>query len=466
MKHSTLGSWGMLVLLAGCGSKLQVDHQGPAVGVGGNTVTEPGTGGGGNTIAPFGGSGGSSPTQDCVAQTVTEAMGTPAQTAVLVPAHCDTGFTCGSDGKCAALPACPQDSGECVVRGPDQGAGGGSGAGGAGNAAGGAGSVAGAPSTSIMAEAAITCLTADDSNLYWSEYGTRDSLGNYQNNGAVYAQPIGGGTKTALASTLPGPLAIAITDSYIYVQVDGGGLLLSLGHPQLLRFPIAGGTPEVVQDNAVANLVGAGDRAFWTNPYPGPLDPPATTAPATYAQLSTADSMPSQFLDHIVSSMQRDAATLFFLDYQSQNFSSAPLSGGAATSLGLSLLPFALKDDSIYGLEGINNDTGVLLDRADKTGGTWQRVQALGASSGDDLQIVGGRYFWAGNPPAPAPYVQSDYAHVVIRTASFDASSSVVQLLDVNVTPSSNDSLHWVATQSVLYWTDGNGIYARSLSDL
>ena len=54
---------------------------------------------------------------------------------------------------------------------------------------------------------------------------------------------------------------------------------------------------------------------------------------------------------------------------------------------------------------------------APKSGGTWQRIRALGAGGNPTFQIVGDRYFWSSNPPQDGQYVQPDDTRLDIQTA-------------------------------------------------
>jgi hypothetical protein len=389
--------------------------------------------------------------------TVTEATGTVGQADVVRLAHCNAGLSCGSDGLCATIPDCPQPSGTCAVYRTDLGLPGSGGSGGTTGGAGGAvlGAGGGVPGGAV-AEAGILALAADDAQLYWVEYGTRDSLGNYQNDGALMALAFAEGTATKLASQLPGPVALGMTSTHVYVYVDGAPLIGNPRHPQLLRLPLSGGAPELVQDGLNPSyssipFAGAGDRAFWS------------TDSAIYELASDAGATPSVFVANWGSSLAADAADLFYVrlnDTSSSDvFWRAPLDRSAQKQLALPPYAFALSGNFIYGLEPLNNNTVLILDRAPKTGEFWQRVGALGAGGFvRSFQVVGDRYFFDVNPPR-AQNDMPDDTRVNIETASFASPDQPVRLLEI---PAAAFGLAppWVGTATALYWSDGNAIYS------
>jgi hypothetical protein len=294
-------------------------------------------------------------------------------------------------------------------------------------------------------------IAVDDSNLYWVEYGTRDSLGNYQNDGAFYAQPLAGG---ALRETigLSGPVALGLTSSHAYVYLDGAPLLGNVIQPRLIRVSLADGGSEDVQDgtNAIgSSFVGVGDEAFWTNE--GKL----------YEQAPEGASRPAQFAPDWTGGLVTDGRTLFYDDSAGIVWR-APLDGSAPQALAISIWPFQPSGDFIYGLENVDN-TGTVLDRALLTSDTLQRVRALGAGHTiDQFQIIGDRFFFASNPHEPASsYI--DLRHTDITTGLLSSSDPPVRLVEAAV-PSINQPLLWVATASAVYWSDGRAIYMQAVT--
>jgi len=141
---------------------------------------------------------------------------------------------------------------------------------------------------------------------------------------------------------------------------------------------------------------------------------------------------------------------------------SLPLAGGPARLLGLNARTFAPKDDFLYGIEEIDNRTGLILDRASKAGGDWQRTRALGAGGNSELRIAGDRYFWSATSLAVGSDAQLDGRGVTIQTASFTTDAPPVRLLERSV-HQYFDPFLWIGTATSLYWTDGSAIYARAL---
>ena len=452
------GRWGITLLLVGCGSRLQVDRSQPGDGSGG-------IGGTSGLPAGFakGGQSGSAPVgpgalgERCIkGGTSREATGTFAETEIVELDHCNDGLDCGPNGICVAAPNCPQASGVCVVRPADPGGN----SGGAGGSTGfdGFGGQAYDHGTPAFPESTITALAADDAHLYWAEYGTRDSLGNYQNDGVVMSFAFDGGTIQQVASTLPGPVGLGVTSTHVYVYVDGGPLIGSVIHSQLLRLPLAGGAPELVEDGtAPGEFQGVGDLAFWT------------AADGLKSVRSEAGAVPTVAFTGYAWGLRADETTLYFAgslrpDDGSPDdtvIQSRSLAGGPVNVLGLSPLTFAIKDDSLYGIEEINNSTGLILNRASKTGGNWQRIRALGAGGESELRIAGDRYFWSAAPPEVGPYAQPARGLVSIQTASFTTDAPPVRLQEESVPR--YGTFAWIGTATSLYWTNGSAIYARAL---
>jgi hypothetical protein len=62
----------------------------------------------------------------------------------------------------------------------------------------------------------IEYIAVDDAYVYWTQLGTQDVLGNYQDDGAVMRTPIEGGPITAIAEFQYHPAHIIVDETYVY----------------------------------------------------------------------------------------------------------------------------------------------------------------------------------------------------------------------------------------------------------
>jgi len=93
----------------------------------------------------------------------------------------------------------------------------------------------------------IRAIAADETRLYWVEYGTEDELGNPRYDGKIMAQDFDGGPPEQVGGDLAAPVGLALSESYFYVdaerwQDENGG-----EQRALIRLPRAGGSAELVQ---------------------------------------------------------------------------------------------------------------------------------------------------------------------------------------------------------------------------
>jgi len=435
----------------------------------GPTAGAPGAG------APWGGSGGAPPGpgeigQDCVpGALVTEADGTPAKAVVKTLDRCNEGLACNAQGKCVPAPDCPSN-GLCVLRRAAL-----SGSGGIGGAPGsettapggkggtpnwgtaGAGfGIAGfgfGPTPNAASESGVVALTANESHVYWLEYGTRDALGNYQHDGALMSYSITDGTTAVLASGLAGPTSLKLSTTHAYVYLDGAPLIGTPIHAQLFRVPLNGGVPELVQDGAQPQFfAAAGSQPFWA------------AGKEVYTMGSEANALPTVFVSELVRALATDATDLYYYAASSGSLMRAPLAGAAPSAVGVTAISFALHDDAIYALESIRTaaDTmGGLLSRAPKSGGAFERVRALGSGTPSNLTAVGDRYFLDVVPAAVEGSNGYSYKTQVL-TAGFAGSDPPIRLLERNQRQTRVDEL-WVGTAAALYWSEGQAIYKQPL---
>lgn len=483
--------WGVVAFVAGCSSKLDVAPGGvggnggtgggsagvgSSAGVGAFAGTDPGgtggaapggTGGafpggtGGTGGAPPGGMGGDAPGgfgatggtliepppagqlgQRCFGGgTVTETKGTSSQADVVELGYCyDSKVYCDASGMCSKIPDCPQAHGACAVRAADPGSGAGGSGGSGGYGAGGSPNAGGNGATLETAQQGVTALASDGTDLYWTEYGTRDALGNFNGDGSLKRFD-GAGTKV-ISSTLQGPINLGVTAAYGYVQLDGAPLVGTSMKPVLMRVSLADGREETAQSgNTLRGFTVAGENAYWDS------------NDSVYVQsvATGATSAPAVFLNQFTYQLQADSTSLYYTP--DGTIWSAPLGGGSPHALGLPEYPFVVKDGYLYGIEGVGD--GATLDRAPLGGGSWTRIRALGNGGGYVMRAAGGRFFWQ----------VVDGFEYVIRSVPFDGSSPPSDV--ANVPKPVSGQLNWVVTGTALYWADGTGaIYSRQLSDL
>src|SRR6266542_1416640 len=440
----------VLLRVAACGGSVQVgsDH---------STATgdAAGTTGGGGVPGSLG--------ANCIlGGIVVERQGATGEAQVKTLDRCNEGLSCNSAKICVSMQSCGSTvGGDCVVYSAS-GAGGSSGTDGGG----GTGGTAIGGNTNAMAavpEPAITGLAADDANLYWITYGTRDNLGNHKNDGAFWSFSFKDGTTTAIASDFHGPVALGVTSTHAYVAIDGAPLIGSLTHPELLRVALSGGTPELVKDNAgIGGPIGAG------GPFIGVGSQAAWTDQAVTYFMSASATAPSVLLAQGGWYLATDGLNLYYddcpcwgVDNKTAKISRITLSGGTPEPLLSPAYMFGVHGDSLYGVEGIDNETGIVLDRAPVTGGKWQRVRALGAGGpASKFKIVGDRLFVDEYPPENSPYAQPDSNRINVLTASLVSDDPPVRVLERAARKTLVDSL-WVGTSNALFWSDGNAIYSR-----
>jgi hypothetical protein len=285
-------------------------------------------------------------------------------------------------------------------------------------------------------------MTANDSNLYWVEYGSRDGLGNFRNDGALMAYSFADKNTKVLAAKLSGPRALGITSDHAYAQVDGAGLVGTADLLQVLRVPILGGTPAVVQDGGRVNgFVASGDTVYWND--------------STKWLSATGSSAPVTFLSSGSSNGGRaaDATDLYFESENGSTILRAPLAGGSAKSVVSPAYDFAIQGDALYAVEPVDQSGGV-LDTVAKSGGTWQRTRGLGAGYAYRLQIVGDRYFYSALDT-------NDQALKKIVTGSLTSNTPPLRIAQLHV---ADELFTFVGTKDSVFWSDGRAIYKHDLA--
>jgi hypothetical protein len=445
-----------LLLLLDCSGRLDVgakpssggsDTGGSALGTSGG---DPGTGGasGGESAVP------GLPGYSCIKGELSiEARGTPAETAVKTLARCIEGYACSPDSLCVPSEPCASDTRDVCRAYGTAAVGGRPGTGGAPGTGGNffnGGAYAGDPA---VPQPQITGMATRASNLYWIGYGTRDQLGNYNRDGSLRALSLEDGSTATLATELPGPVTLGVTDAHAYVIVDGAPLIGSPTHLRLLRIPLSGGSPEFVQDAPLSlryfgGFVASGSLAFWVD------------REELYT-MASGDSSPSVFLKEWVGPLVADERYLYFRPAAEDAIRRVPVTGGASEEVVSPTYALGLQGDFVYGIEPIENGSAVMLVRAHTAGDTWLRVRALGAGSGPSkFQIVGDRYFIGSQ--IPGPYVPNVLPELGVLTGLLSSDSPPTRVLQRAARGTLIDTL-WVGTEKALFWSDGDNIYSRAI---
>lgn len=248
----------------------------------------------------------------------------------------------------------------------------------------------------------IRALAVTADTIYWVEHGSFDELGNHEGNGELKSVPTAGGSAVVLADSLEGPVQLGLSQQFAYVLLDESNA--TDGQEGLLRLPLAGGTPELVQsldpDRDETALLD-GENWFYTHFAAGSgfsawLDDGtvyriAEAAGADLENVAVATGATALF---------GDASQLYLRD--EDGFWTMPY-GGSDRSL-LQKFPsslsqryefFSVSGSFIYGVEANNagQPTNHYLVRMPKTGGSWERLLDLPAlafglhMSGDDYAL-------------------------------------------------------------------------------
>jgi len=486
MNAKRLGVWVPLLVALGCGrmdvGTMQPSATGGAggmsgmtLGVGGMLVGVGGSGGrsvggaetGGSAMGGFvtgwsamGGQsvdGGAPPIlgslgTSCVPGDVkVEAVGSPAEASVKTLDRCAEGLACNLAKVCIPTPACDGTAQtDCVVYGTARtdgtiGAGGGS---------------------TVSDDLAVTGISADSQNLYWLNYGTRDRLGNYNNDGALLAYSLQSRATRTVVAALSGPLDLEVTTAHAYFLEDGGPLNGGVAKPiKLRRVLLTGGTPELVAPSVPTTTNAdwhAADGAdfFWADPS---------------GVYGIADSQNSpRRVDYTGYSVTVGGGTLYYA--VNDNIRRVASDGGGVNAGGAGgaeshpadfvapAFPAAVSGDYLYGVEQVqvnvqnrSFDAAVLSRTPTSAGGAWVRTQGLGIGYPYELRLLGNRFFlaeWSGNS-----------SQTSVLTGTFASVTQPARVLERQRRSTLVDNL-WVGTASALYWSDGTAIYRRTLAPL
>lgn len=245
----------------------------------------------------------------------------------------------------------------------------------------------------------VRSIAVDDTRVVWANYGTQDTLGNYNDNGSILVLDLDADVTTAssLAYPISRPDLIALSANFVYVFKYSSPL--AIPSLDVLRVPLAGGAPEEVktvasssQSFSVPTFASGGGFEFWT--WDGAVYRVAETDGANVDTFLPAGS--------VAVIIGADDTRLYYEDKVGDW--SVPFAGGdpsflAATSDGSTGIQNYLfyGGDYIYGFEAPVHATDngpVYLTRLPKAGGAWKRVvQYTSDVYFTHLAVDGDKYF-------------------------------------------------------------------------
>jgi hypothetical protein len=215
----------------------------------------------------------------------------------------------------------------------------------------------------------------NDQKVAWSDYGTYDKLGNYQDDGRLLVRDLDTGATNILADSLGGPEAIGVSAKYAYVALDKRDDAKLPGG--VVRVPLTGGPVQPLQASADTT----GPQLFLTMPdyeYWNSVDGVSRVAQTDGAQVEIFFPSPVGALFAV-----DDTRLYFFSEVSAGNLAfgttssvwTIPLTGGNATKLtdypgGM----LKLQGSYLYGIEHVDFGGGTYLTRMPKAGGAWKRV--------------------------------------------------------------------------------------------
>ena len=361
--------------------------------------------------------------------------------------RCYSGLACNAEGECVAAPDCQTSEGVCVVR-PDVSG----------------GARYGYP---------IVALAADDSRLYWLDYGTNEGSGGgggtYQHDGALLAYSFADRRTATIASGLDGPVQLAITTTHAYLSTYSDW---PDDRSRVLRVPLTGGNAELVQEAPFSGpqdyvFATAGSQAFWSD------------AVALYSMTEAPDAIPT-----LLTSPDREAGPVRVaasdgLDVFYWVFAEGrtplrrtPIGNFAPTDVGVELpvsAGLALHGEGFYTLTRAVPDMnplqarGIMLSRAAKSGGEFKTIRSLGDGVAWSLQSFSDRYFF--ETSVTTGQKDSDGFDIIgsrVLMASFDDNAAPIRLLERPLDGAWRE-VRWVPTAHDLFWTDGKTLYQHPL---
>lgn len=294
------------------------------------------------------------------------------------------------------------------------------------------------PIGTVFGEASskVTAVAADDTTLYWVEYGTTDSLGNYQNNGRLVARDFDSTAVRVLTSELPGAAGLALTSDHAYVSVDqyyDGG-----PRNALLRVALTGSTPEAVLVRTTDHW--DGNLLCW-DCFAHDDDTGYFSYEDKIYRITPAASQAEIVADIPGSTLSAGDESLYV---QGNGIWTIPYATGTPNQLTtVSRANIQVSGDYLYGLEYYKNS--LYLSRMPLAGGNWVRLPPRRpAQYSWRLQALDGLFF-QDLPGATWQVIQGNLA---------DPASAAVAL----ELPSENTSRSWVGTHAGIFWNDGKRV--------
>lgn len=342
---------------------------------------------------------------------------------------------------------------------PQGGSAGSGGSGGYLNQAGGGSTVASAmscPSCELVTTTSdVRGFAANDKTVYWIEYGTRDELDDYNDDGSLVARDLDSGKVTTVVRELYGPEALGISANYAYVFLN------NQGHPLLRRYPLdSAAAPEdlasypVLQRFPQERAAFAATRDFSYFQINDQLHRVAET-PGAKAELVF------ELFDESMLGIAADESHGYFRTIQALYSLDAP--GGEPTRL--AELPFSeslgkfnqglywlrLVDGYFYGFDGY-------ATRFPVAGGPWKRFADL--EHGWNLQVLGDYYY--GTDDSHVTYnddgwVVPEKSAVVINRGPLNAPADRI---DVALFPYVDRAQWiWCPTRTGVYFATATAVY-------
>ncbi|HEX3853877.1 MAG TPA: hypothetical protein VHW01_23095, partial [Polyangiaceae bacterium] len=236
---------------------------------------------------------------------------------------------------------------------------------------------------------------ANDQKVYWTDYGTKDKLGNYQTNGRLLARGLDGGALSVVADSLAGPEAVGLSAGYAYIALDQRD---ETDFPSgVIRVPLAGGAPQPVQSLAQGyappGFFTTPDYEYWSSA--GGVSRIAATDGAQVESFYPSDGVGEIFgVDdtQLYVFAEVSAGSIGF--GTTSSIWTLALTGGGVKNK-LANYPGGLLDlqgDYIYGVESLDGGANYLT-RMPKAGGAWRRVaEAHNGTTWQNIAVEGDHY--------------------------------------------------------------------------